>query len=232
MGFWFTIVYQPISNIAFFAMDVFNTQNFVVGLIILIVVVKIILLPFSIKTARTQIKISSVSKELETLKKKNIDKKELAEKTMEVYRREGINPFSPFFLLLIQIPIFLGIFFFVRDIGDGVFSTTETLYSFITFDGAINLNFLTFNLSDNGNILLALLLLITQYYVIVFSQQGSKTEAGAKKLQHILKTVIPIMLSVFSLFFVSIIGFYWFMHNLLSILQELLFLKRIRKESQ
>lgn len=229
MGFWFTIIYQPISNITFFAMDVLNTTNFAIGIIALVIVVKLFLLHPSIKTAQMQIKLRAISDELKVLKEKKGDKKKIAEETLALYKRESINPFSPIFLILLQIPIFLGIFFFVRDVGKGDLFIPEVLYSFVGFEGAIDLQFLSFSLSDSGNILMGALLLATQYYVIVLTQHGNQIDPRFESFQKQLKIFLPILIAVASFFMVAAVGLYWLVNNLLSILQETLVTKRIRK---
>ena len=49
--------------------------------------------------------------ELKKIKDNFKDKQEQAKKTMALYKENKINPFSGFFLILLQLPIILALYF-------------------------------------------------------------------------------------------------------------------------
>ena len=106
MGILFTIFYQPIANLLFVLMDLASTGSIVIGILLLVIVVKTLLLPTSIKNSKIQQKLSEISDELKDIKENVKDKKEQMEKTLAVYKQVGVNPFSPILFLLIQTSFF------------------------------------------------------------------------------------------------------------------------------
>lgn len=230
MGIFFTLFYQPIANVSFFFLTFLQTNSFAVAVIFLILFVKILLLRVSINAQRMQIKVRAISDELKKIREKITDKKKQAEKILELYRREGINPFSPLLPLILQIPIYIAIFFVVRDVGTKTFAPEEALYSFISFSGEPSLIFFGVDLAEKGNFLLALLVLLTQYYAIILTQKGMPVDPKTEGMQKMMRTGLPILVSTISLFFVAIVGFYWLINNLLSIVQDIIIKSMMQKK--
>ena len=219
MSFLFTIFYQPTANAMFILMNIANTGSVVFGILMLVIVTKALLLPTSFKNSKIQEKMGEVSEDLQNIKKTIKDKKEQAEKTLEIYKKAGINPFSPILYLLIQIPFFISIFFVTRDVGSGLFKYEEVLYDFVTKPEFIDLTFLSLNTSENGGIFIATLIVVSQ---IILMRQTKKKGGEVSKNTKILTTVMPIVIGVLSLSIVATVGIYWLFNNLISILQEIL----------
>lgn len=110
MGFFFTIFYQPVSNVLFGVMQVFNITSLALGVLLLILITKILLLPFAIKNTQFQVRVKTITEDLKKIRENIKDRKVQAEKTLALYRKSGVNPFTPLIFLIIQIPIFISIF--------------------------------------------------------------------------------------------------------------------------
>ena len=228
MGFLFTVFYQPIANILFILMNTLGTNSIVVGILALVVVMKIVLLPFSIKNSETQKKMGGVSEKLKDIKENIEDKKEQMEKTMEVYKEAGVNPLSPITLLLLQIPFFFAVYFITKDLGEGVFKYGEVLYGFVQKPDMIEFTFLSMNMSENSGIIIAALITISQIILMRQSQKkGSEIQGNTKMFLNIL----PFIVGLISLSIVATVGLYWLFNNLISILQEL-FIRNTSKKSE
>ena len=114
---------------AFVEMTHALTQSYGLDLVILTVIVKIALYPLTLQQMRQGRRMKALQprmKELEPLKKK--DPKAYQEKTMGLYKKEGVNPLSGCLGAFIQFPIIISIFRMMRDpgINGGVF-LRETL---------------------------------------------------------------------------------------------------------
>lgn len=225
MGFLFTIFYQPVANILFALMSIVNTNNIVFGILALVVVMKLALLPLSLKNSKTQKKISGISEKLKDIKENIEDKKEQMEKTLQVYKEAGVNPLSPIVLLIIQIPFFFTVFFVTRDLGDGLFNYEEVLYSFIQKPEFVDFSFLSMNTAENGGIILAILITVSQ---IILMRQSQKKGVESPKNVKTVMLILPFIVGLLSLTIVATVGLYWFFNNLISILQES-FIKRDEK---
>ena len=231
MNILFTIFYQPIANLLFFLMDVVHTNNIVVGILLLVIVVKVLLLPTSIKNSKIQQKLTEISGELKDIKENIEDKKEQMEKTLEVYKRVGVNPFSPIGFLLIQIPFFISIFFITKDLGGGEFQHGDVLYGFVTqpafVDFTITISSFSIDTTQNGVLLIALLIGVSQF---VLMHQTQKKGVEVQKNTKMLMYILPPFIAFLSFSVVATIGVYWLFNNLISILQEIFIKQHKDKE--
>ena len=212
MNILFIIFYQPIANLLFFLMDVVHTNSIVIGVLLLVIVVKMVLLPTSIKNAQIQQKLGEISGDLKDIKENVEDKKEQMEKTLAVYKRMGVNPFSPILFLLIQIPFFISIFFITKDLGDlgdTFFTSKDVLYSFVAqpafIDFTLSVGSYSLNTMHNGAIIIAILIGVSQ---IVLMQQTQKKNVGDKKTKH-HAFIYPA--GIYCLFVFEYCGYYWYL---------------------
>ncbi len=91
-------------------------QNYGIAIILFSIIVKIVLLPISIKQQKTMQKTTKIQEELKVLQVKNKNNPEaLQRETMELYKRENLNPFSGCFSAIIQIILILSVFYLVRS---------------------------------------------------------------------------------------------------------------------
>ena len=222
MSILFTVFYQPIANLLFALMDLVSTSSIVVGILLLVFVVKVVLLPTSIKNSKIQQKLSEISGELKDIKDNVDDKKEQMEKTLAVYKRVGVNPFSPILFLLLQIPFFISIFFITKDLGDGSFQHSDVLYSFVAqpefVDFTVGFGSFLLDTTQSGSILVAILIGVSQ---VLLMRQTQRKGVGDQKTNKILVYVLPVFIAFLSLSIAATIGIYWLFNNLVSILQEI-----------
>ena len=231
MGFFFTIFYQPIANILFGLMQIIDVTSLALGILLLILLTKILLLPIAIKNTRFQVRVKTITEDLKKIRENTKDRKIQAEKTLDLYKKAGVNPFTPLLFLIIQIPIFISIFFVLRDVGNGTFSTIETLYTIVA-QPVIDFHFLLFNLMDQGIFILALLVGITQTILMYFSQKNITNATVSKTQQIVFIVVFPVLAAGVSFFFVAAVGIYWLFNNLISILQEIVVLHVVRLKEE
>ena len=226
MGFFFTIFYQPVANTLFALMNLLQVNDLLIGILALVVIIRVLMLPLFVKSTRVQIRMKNIAGDIKNIQKNTKDKKVQAEETIKLYKKAHVNPFAPILFLLIQIPIFLSVFFVIRDIGEMKLIQTDVLYGFVN---EITLNFqsIVVNLTDSGGIVMALLVGITQFFVIYQSQKGNQMDA---KHGFTLLIVFTALAAGVSFFFIAAIGVYWLFNNILSLLQEVLFLNSVRAE--
>lgn len=89
--------------------------NYGLAIILFSILVKIALLPISISQQRTMKKTAKIQDELKVLQVKNKNNPEALQKeTMELYKREKMNPFSGCLSSIVQIVLILAVFYMVR----------------------------------------------------------------------------------------------------------------------
>jgi YidC/Oxa1 family membrane protein insertase len=111
-----------------FTMLGLNTDSgisWVLAIIGLVLVVRSALIPVFVKQIRSQRNMMLVQPELQKLQKKykgktDRDSRErFAREQMDLYKRTGSNPLSSCLPLLLQMPIFMGLFFVLNDAQGG-----------------------------------------------------------------------------------------------------------------
>lgn len=91
-------------------------KNYGVAIIIFSVLIKIIMLPLSIKQQKTLKKNEKIQKEMKILQIKHKGNQErLNQEMIELYKREKINPFGGCFSVIIQFILLLAMFSLVRS---------------------------------------------------------------------------------------------------------------------
>lgn len=91
-------------------------KNYGLAIIIFSVLVKIVMLPISIRQQKTKKKNEKIQKELKILQIKHKGNPErLNQETMELYKRENVNPFGGCFTIIIQFILLISMFYLVKS---------------------------------------------------------------------------------------------------------------------
>lgn len=91
-------------------------KNYGLAIIIFSVLVKIVMLPLSIRQQKTMKKNEKIQKELKILQIKHKGNPErLNQETMELYKRENVNPFGGCFTIIIQFILLISMFYLVKS---------------------------------------------------------------------------------------------------------------------
>lgn len=87
------------------------TSDWGLAVILLTLLIRLIMFPFSLRTARQQVKQAHMQPALAEARKKFAnDNTKLLQETAKVYEQYGVKPFSAMTAGLIQAPIFLGLY--------------------------------------------------------------------------------------------------------------------------
>ena len=91
-------------------------NNYGLAIILFSILLKIVLLPLSIKQQRTMQKTSKIQEQMKSLqfKYKN-DPEKLNQETMKLYKSENMSPFSGCLSAILQLVILLAVFYMVRS---------------------------------------------------------------------------------------------------------------------
>jgi YidC/Oxa1 family membrane protein insertase len=230
---WHNFFFDPVYNTLVFFVDIFPGGDVGLAIIATVLIVKTVLLPISIKAVKTQKAMREIEPKLKELREKHKDdRKDQAEAMMAVYKEAGMNPFASIFLLFLQIPIIIALYFSVSS-GGGVplpDINVDLLYSFIAEPVAVTMNFLgVFDISQRS-FLLALVAGITQYIHISFTMPTlpPKDPDAApdmkadfmRNMQMQMKYVLPVMIVGAAYIFSASIALYFVVSNLTMIAQE------------
>ncbi|NOT19821.1 MAG: membrane protein insertase YidC [Sideroxydans sp.] len=110
----FTVFAAPL----FWAMSFLNdlVHNWGVAIVLLTVLIKLAFFPLSAASYRSMAKMSVVAPKLEKIKKQYGDDRERLNKAMmDLYKTEKINPLGGCLPMLIQIPVFIGLYWAILE---------------------------------------------------------------------------------------------------------------------
>ena len=89
---------------------------YIVCIICLTLAVRGLMFPVSRKQAMTSLRMQQLAPELKKLQEKfKDDKQGMAGAQMELYRKHGVNPFGTCWLLALQMPIFMGLYYALQE---------------------------------------------------------------------------------------------------------------------
>ncbi len=107
---WTIFFFQPMLNGLLYLYDLLG-HNFALSITVFTVLVRLITLPLTLPQQRSAKKMQELKPELDELQKKHKDDKEaLTQKQMELYKKHGVNPMSGCLPMLIQFPIWIGLY--------------------------------------------------------------------------------------------------------------------------
>ena len=108
----------PFANLFGYILNfIYNiVNNYGLAIIIFSILIKIILLPLSIKQQKTMKKTTKIQNKLKEIqfKYKN-NPEQLNQATMELYKSENMSPFSGCFSAIVQIVLLFAVFYLVRS---------------------------------------------------------------------------------------------------------------------
>jgi YidC/Oxa1 family membrane protein insertase len=225
-SFFISYIYIPLYSLLVWIIGFVPGGDVGVALVIITLIIRFILLPLSIKTSRAQKVLRELQPKLDEIKKKYTDQREMAEKTMALYREYNVNPFSAILIPLIQIPLILGLYVVFANGGLPTI-TPEYLYAFIPIPAVVSMHFLGFIDMASKSIPLAVLAGITQFmYAKVMPQPQTQQEPSfasdfAKGMQLQMTYVLPFIIGFVAYSISAAVALYLVVGNVFSFFSEL-----------
>jgi len=214
------IIVQPLLNLTVFIYGTIGFADFGLTVILVTLLVRLVVLPFSLKTARSQREMAKLAPQLEQIKvqyKGNMQAQ--SEATMKLYKEHGVNPMAGCLPLLIQLPVLFGMYRVFLDIFKP--ETLSLLYGFVHNPGTINqVSFGVLNISTASPIL-AIVAGVIQFIQARMNLQmaGAKSPTAAMNKQ--MMYLMPAMIVVIGWSLPAGLPLYWIITTLVSIGEQL-----------
>ena len=206
---WLTFLAKPIYWLLAFLQGVVGNWGW--AIVLLTVLVKAILYPISAAGYKSMARMRDVAPRMKAIQEKyGNDKQALNQAMMELYRREKINPAGGCFPILLQIPVFLALYW--------------VLLATVELRGASWLLWVNDLASPDPYLILPLLMVATM--IIQMKISPRPTDPTQAKVMMIM----PVVFGVMFFFFASGLVLYWLTNNVLSIWQQWYVNKQIEKE--
>lgn len=106
---WRSGVIEPLSRALIFLYDL--TGSWGIAIILFTLIVRAILLPLTLKSMKSQKAMQALQPELKKLQKLyGDDRQRMAQEQMELYRKHGVSPLGGCLPMLVQMPIWFGLY--------------------------------------------------------------------------------------------------------------------------
>lgn len=202
---WLDILADPLSWIIHKVNYYVNSWGW--SIIIITFMIKLAFYPLSEKSYRSMAGMRKLAPRLEKIKKTyGDDKQKMGQKTMELYKKEKINPASGCLPIIVQIPVFIAFYWMLLD---------------------------TVELRQMSFFYLPDLSAKDPYYILPILMGASMlfqqklNPPPADPMQAKIMMALPFVFTIFFLWFPSGLVLYWVVNNTLSIAQQWTINKRI-----
>jgi YidC/Oxa1 family membrane protein insertase len=207
---WLTVVAKPLFWVLSKIYDL--VHNWGVAIILLTVLIKAAFYPLSAKSYRSMAQMRELAPRLQSMKEKfGDDKQKMQQAMMEMYRAEKINPMSGCLPILIQVPVFIALYWMILgsvELRHAPFfgwiqdlSAPDTLFGTLPW----------------LNMPIGLLPILMGATMII---QTSLNPPPTDPIQAQVMKVMPVVFSIFFFFFPAGLVLYWLVNNILSITQQ------------
>ncbi len=230
--------YTPLYNALAFIIAHIPHADLGVAVIILTIIVKLIIFPVNVSAIKTQAKLKELEPELASLKEKYPkDREALARETMDIYKKNKINPFGSLLPVLIQFPIIISLYTIFRSSGLPVINQA-LLYPFIHSPILANVIFLNIIDVAQKSLMLAVIVAITQYVQVQFSipaikkiegQEASFKNDLARSMNIQMRFILPLFTAYIAYITSGAIALYFITNNFFAIGQEIYVRRKLRK---
>ena len=224
-GIWETLFVKPLAWLIIRLNNLF--KNYGITIIVLGLIIRFILAPFTQKTAMQSENMRDMQPEIERINKKyegKTDQESLQKKsmeTMQLYKKYGVNPFSSCLFAFIQIPLLIA---FYEAINRVPVIFEGKLFGLVL--GSTPLKAITGGHYEY--IIIVLLIIITT----IISQKLNKTAATPQTNDvnpNMMNNMMIIMIAFMSINFSIALSLYWIASTCFTIGQNLL-VKQIKKK--
>lgn len=226
-----TILYQPLFNALIFLVWLIPSHNIGWAIVALTIIIRIILLPSSMKATRQQKKMRDLQPAIQELQEKyKGDKQKQAQMLMDFYKENKVNPLGSCLPLLIQLPILIILYYVFQAGLDS--SKLSMLYGFVPRPDFINNTFLGINLANPDKWILPIIAGVLQFIQSRQIMPPTKAKKGEEMQAMISKQMLYLM-PIFTIFIAgrlpAALPIYWIVTSIFTIIQQWFVLKEPAK---
>lgn len=227
-----TILYQPILNLFIGLYAIIPDAG--AAILLLTVLIKLLLYPLTASSIRAQKSLTDLQPKMEEIKKLHAGNQQMiAQETMKLYKEHKVNPFGSCLPLLIQLPVFIALYWVLQAGLSG--KDLELLYGFVPNPGQLNTVTLGFIDLSKRNIVLAVLAGAAQFWQAKMmtakrppkiAGEGGKDEDMAAIMNKQMLYMMPALTVIIGIQLPGGLSLYWLLSTVLTALQQKLVFKK------
>lgn len=208
---WLTFLAKPIYSILNFMYGLCSNWGW--SIVLLTILVKLILYPISAAGYKSMARMKEVTPRMKALQEQyKDDKQRYQQAMMELYRKEKINPVGGCLPILLQIPVFLALYW--------------VLLASVELRDSAWLGWVSDLASPDPWFILPAVMMITMFLQIKLNPTPTDP------MQARMMVIMPLVFGVMFFFFPAGLVLYWLTNNVLSIAQQWYVNKQIAKERE
>ncbi len=215
---FFESLFSPITNVLGEVLMFFHGLGLPwwIAIALLTIAIRTLLFPLSVKQIKSMRAMQELRPRLQEIQEKHKgDRQKLQEEQMKLYQESGVNPLGGCLPILVQIPIFIGIFYIIREFGGtqgmiGVPDTEGTIESFAT-GGALWFTDLT---QPDQLFLLPIISAVTMVASMEITNKQMEPQ------QRWIMRVVPVVFVFFTIFFPAGLLVYIVTNNIFTAVQN------------
>ncbi len=226
-GIWTSFLVKPMAFVILWVGK--YVGNYGLSLLLVAIAIRLIILPFTRKTAMTSELMQEAQPELAKIEKKyanKTDQESMMKKSQEmtmIYKKHNISPFSGCLFSMIQLPL---LFIFLEAVNRLPAIFEETFLGLQL--GTTPMKGFS---SSHWWVYLILMLAIaaTTYFTFKFTARDTTAGNSAMPSMKYMPLIMTVMIIITGLAMPSALGMYWVATNIFTVIQNI-FVKRGRKK--
>ena len=188
------------------------SKNYGIAIILITVLIKFVFYPLTFQSSKQMAAMQRLQPVMKNLQKKyKDDPKKLQEETLNLYKREKVSHFGGCLPMIIQIPIFIGLFLALK--GEKFVNAVQNAGGGGSFIWLSNLSL------PDPTFIMVVLIVITTYLM-------QRTMPSAQQ-NMAMNIVMPAFIGFISLPFPSGLQLYWVASNIVTALQQIYIFRKL-----
>lgn len=194
--------------------------NYGIAIILLTILVRVVTTPLTMKQMRSMERMRALQPRLQELREKYPDdRQKQSQEMMQLYQREGVNPLGGCLPMLLQLPVFIGLFYALRS------SIDLRQAPFVGWIDDLSAPDALFEIPGLGIPLRLLPIVMGGTMIVQQKITPMQTDPAQARM---MMTVMPVMMTVLFYQFPSGLVLYWMVSNVLAIAHQLWVGKTLR----
>ena len=223
---WNQVIIRPMVNSLVILYDVFF-DNFGLSIIVFTLIIRAILLPVTLRQSRQMKILTAIQPRLKEIQAKyGNDRQRLSQETLRVYKEHGINPLGCLGPMVIQFPIWIGLYQAIfqtlpstperlADLSRHLYAWIPRVHQVVPLDGS----FLWMDLArpDPSPFILPVLVAASMWMLQKMTTMPT-ADPRQESTNRMFLWFMPIMFGWFTLGFPSGLAIYWIVSNVIGVI--------------
>lgn len=216
-GIWNSYFVYPMSLVIIFFADLFS-DSYGLAIVVVTLLVRTVLIPLNVKQIKSSKAMQDIQPKIKEIQKKYSSKdattqKKLQEEQMALFQEHGVNPLAGCLPIFVQMPVLIAMYHAIMrtpEVKEGVFLWFELGF-------------------PDPFYILPLIAGSATYFQQKIMMADSPTAQNPQ--MKLMLYVMPIMITIFAIFFPSALALYWVVGNIFMVVQTILIRKPMMKNA-